>query len=112
MKTQDTKEVFLLTLKNTKRKMPRVPAHLRELALGMLQVGMRTVDVATAINCNVCTVRRLRQRHRETGRTADRPHSGRPRGTIPAQDRYIRTSHLRDRYRMATPGMLRLSAIG
>ena len=82
--------------------MPRVPAHLRERALGMLQGGMRTADVARAINCNVRTVRRLRQRYRETGRTADRPRSGRPRVTTPAQDRYIRTSHLRDRYRMAT----------
>jgi hypothetical protein len=58
--------------------------------------------VARAINCNVRTVRRLRQRYRETGRTADRLHSGRPRVTTPAQDRYIRTSHLRDRYRMST----------
>ena len=39
--------------------MPRVPAHLREHAVGMLQGGMRTADVARAINCNVCTVRRL-----------------------------------------------------
>ena len=35
-----------MTLKNTKRKMPRVPANLRECALGMLQVGLRTADVA------------------------------------------------------------------
>ncbi|XP_067310701.1 uncharacterized protein [Pseudorasbora parva] len=82
--------------------MPRVPAHLRERALGMLQGGMRTADVARAINCRVRTVRRLRQRYRETGRTADHPRSGRPRVTTPAQDRYIRISHLRDRYRMAT----------
>uniref|UniRef100_A0A673ZCS1 Tc1-like transposase DDE domain-containing protein n=1 Tax=Salmo trutta TaxID=8032 RepID=A0A673ZCS1_SALTR len=79
-----------------------VPAHLRECALGMLQGGMRTANVAKAINCNVLTVRRLRQRYWETGRTADHPRSGRPRVTTPAQDRYIRTSHLRDRYRMAT----------
>ena len=72
--------------------MPRVPAHLRECALGMLQGGMRTADVVRAINCNVRTVRRLRQRYRETGRTADRPRSGRPRLTTPQQDRYIRTS--------------------
>ncbi|ROL54157.1 Transposable element Tc1 transposase [Anabarilius grahami] len=82
--------------------MPRVPAHLRERALGMLQGGRRTADVAKAINCHVRTVRRLRQRYRETGRTADHPRSGRPRVTTPAQDRYIRISHLRDRYRMAT----------
>uniref|UniRef100_A0A673VUD7 Transposase Tc1-like domain-containing protein n=1 Tax=Salmo trutta TaxID=8032 RepID=A0A673VUD7_SALTR len=85
--------------------MPRVPAHLRERALGMLQGSTR------AINCNVRTVRCLRHRYRETGRTADCPRKGRQRVTTPAQDRYIRTSHLWDRYRMATttarviPGM-------
>ena len=82
--------------------MHRVPAHLRERALGMLQGGMRTADVARARNCNVRNMRRRRQRYRETGRTADRPRSGRPRVTTPAQDRYIRTSHLQARYRMAT----------
>ena len=82
--------------------MPRVPAHLREHALRILQGGMRTADVTRAINCNVCAVRHLRQCYRETGRTAEHPRSGRPRVTTPAQDRYIRTSHLRDRYRMAT----------
>uniref|UniRef100_A0AAZ3NRJ2 Transposase Tc1-like domain-containing protein n=1 Tax=Oncorhynchus tshawytscha TaxID=74940 RepID=A0AAZ3NRJ2_ONCTS len=77
----------------------------------MLQGVMRTADVSRAINCNVRTVRRLRQRYRETERRADRPRSGRPRVTTPAQDRYIQTSHLRDWYRMATttarvtPGM-------
>ena len=74
--------------------MPRDPAHLREHALGMLQGGMRTAEVTRAINCNVRTVRCLRQRYRETGLTADHPLSGRPRVTTPAQDRYIRTSHL------------------
>ncbi|CDQ74300.1 unnamed protein product [Oncorhynchus mykiss] len=55
--------------------LPRVPAHRCERALGMLQGGMRTADVTRAINCNVSTVRRLRQSYRETGRTADRPRS-------------------------------------
>ena len=59
MKTSDTREAFLPNLKNTKRKMPRVPAHLRERALGMLQGGMRKADVARSINCNDRTVRRL-----------------------------------------------------
>ena len=68
--------------------MPGVPAHLRERALGMLQGGMRTADVARAINYNV-QYGRLRQRNRETGQTVDRPRSGRPRVTTPAQDRYI-----------------------
>ena len=69
--------------------MPRVPAYLRERALGMLQGVMRTADVARAINCNVRTVRCLRQRYRETERTVDHPRSGRPRVTTPAHDRYI-----------------------
>ena len=102
MKTQDTKEAFLLILKKNKRKKPRVPAHLREHSLGMLQGGMRTADVARAINCNVRTVRSLKQRYRVTGRTADRLHSGRPCVTTPVQAWYIRKSHLRDRYRMTT----------
>ena len=63
---------------------------------------MRTADVAREINVNVRPVRRLRQSYRETGQTVVRPRNGRPRVTTPAQDRYIRTSHLRDRYRMAT----------
>ena len=77
--------------------MLRVPAHLRE----------RAADVARAINCNVRTVRRLKQRYRDTGRTADCPRSGRQRVTTSAQDRYIGTSHLRDRYRMATTARVR-----
>uniref|UniRef100_A0AAZ3QEG8 Transposase Tc1-like domain-containing protein n=1 Tax=Oncorhynchus tshawytscha TaxID=74940 RepID=A0AAZ3QEG8_ONCTS len=68
--------------------------------LGMLQGGMRTADEARAIN--VHTVRCLRQRYKETGWTASRPRSGRRRVTTPAQDLYIRTSDLRDKYRMAT----------
>ena len=100
--------------------MPRVPAYLRECVLGMLQGGMRTADVARAINCNVRTVRRLRQLYRETGRTADLPRSGRPRVT-PAQDRYFRTiahaGQVQDvnnnclSYTRNAP-VLRLSAIG
>jgi hypothetical protein len=45
MGTEDTKETFLLTLRNTKGKMPSVPAHLCECALEMLQGSMRTADV-------------------------------------------------------------------
>ena len=94
--------------------MPRVNAHLREHALGMLQGGMRTANVARAIHFNVHTVRRLRRRYRETGQTADHPRSGRPRVTTPAQDRYIRTSDMPELHQERTipPSVLRLSAIG
>ena len=42
--------------------------HVHECALGMLQGGMRTADVAKAIHCDVSTVRCLRQRYNATGR--------------------------------------------
>jgi transposase len=103
--------------------MPRVPANLRECALGMLQVGMRSADVARAINGKVRTVRRLRQRYRETGRATgrqDRPRSDRPRVTTPALDRFIQTSgtgwqqQLLELHQEHTipPSLLKLSAIG
>jgi len=41
--------------------MPRAPGHLCEDAIVLLQRGMRTADVAGAINCNVCIVGCLRQ---------------------------------------------------
>ena len=63
-----------------------VSAHLREHALGMLHGGMRTTDAAKAIHCNVRTVRCLRQRYRETGRTAAPPHSGRPRPAMASEE--------------------------
>jgi transposase len=82
----------------------------------------RIADVARAINDNVRTVRRLRQCYRETGWTADCPHSGRPRVTTPAQDRYIRTCETGTEWqhqhpelhqeRTISPSVLRLSAIG
>ncbi len=44
------KETFLVILKNTRRKMPRVPNHLQEHAIILLQGGMRTANVVRAIN--------------------------------------------------------------
>ena len=53
MKTQDTNETFLLTL-GRKKKMPKVPVHLRERVLGMLQGGMRTADEGNKLQCPYC----------------------------------------------------------
>ena len=49
-----------------------------------------------------CTISRLVQRLRATGRLTDRPRSGRPRVTTQRQDRRIRYVHLRNRLRTAT----------
>ena len=42
------------------------------------------------------------ERRGETGRVADRPRSGRPRGTSQRQDRAIRLAHLRNRHLTTT----------
>lgn len=90
--------------------MPRLPQNLRERAVGMLQAGMRLVQIARQLGTTSRTVRRLRERFNATGVTNDRPRSGRPRVTTRGQDRYIVTSHLRDRFMPAvvtarnTPG--------
>ena len=55
-------------------------------------------------DCRCGQGNKLQCQYCETPKTAlqgDRADSGRPHVT-PAQERYIRTSHLRDRYRMAT----------
>ena len=90
--------------------MPRLPQNLRERAVGMLQAGMRTVQIARQLGTTSRTIRRLRETFNATGVTNDRPRSGRSRVTTRGEDRYILTSHLRDRYMPAvatsrnTPG--------
>ena len=44
----------------------------------------------------------LSNRFRKTGTTSDCPRPGRPSVTTRRQDRYIRSSHLRNRFRPAT----------
>ena len=75
---------------------------MRERAIGMLNAGMSIRAIAAQLNVHHSTIIRLRQRFQQTGRTANRPHRRRPRATTPAQDRYIRLVHLRDRFRPAT----------
>lgn len=82
--------------------MPRLAAEMRERAVGMLMAGMSQEQVARTVGTTSRTIRRLTQRLRETGKTADTPRSGRPRVTTPAQDRRMVTSHLRDRFMAAT----------
>ena len=75
---------------------------MRERAIGMLNAGMSIRAIAAQLNAHYSTIIRLRQRFQQTGRTANRPHRRRPRANTPAQDRYIRLVHLRDRFRPAT----------
>ena len=75
--------------------MPRLSQEARNQAIGMIRAGMTMRAVAGLFNVDKNTVDRLVQRHRVSGSVTDRPRSGRPRVTTPAQDQYLRTRHLR-----------------
>ena len=54
------------------------------------------------VGSSVQAVRSLRRRFVQTRSTEDFPRSGRPRVTMPEQDRYILNQHLRNRFLTAT----------
>ena len=66
-------------------------------AFGMLEAGMRQVEVARRLGVSQSVISRLRTRLAQTNITLDRRQSGRPRSTSQAQDRFLRTSALRSR---------------
>ena len=70
---------------------------MRNRALGMLRAGMTMTRVARQIGVSTSVIHRLHSRFAQTNSAADRPRSGRPRCTTPAEDRYLRTSALRTR---------------
>lgn len=82
--------------------MPRLTEVERNQAIGMLNAGMAEREVGRRFGCHRCTITRLSRRYRQTGVTRDRPRSGQPRVTTVAQDRRMRTMHLRDRFMPAT----------
>ena len=75
----------------------RLTMDVRNRAVGMLQAGMTQINVARRIGVSPSVIHRLISRFTQTNSTADRPRTGRPRCTTPAQDRYLRTSALRSR---------------
>ncbi|XP_048245276.1 uncharacterized protein LOC125376897 [Haliotis rufescens] len=95
--------------------MPRLDAATRNIAIGRLQAGESQSSVARRLNVSQSTISRLATRYNQTGTTHDRPRTGRPRVTTPAQDRYIRVLHLRDRTATGestaarVPGLRRIS---
>lgn len=58
-------------------------------AVGMLESGLRQVDVAEALGVSQSVISRLAKRERETGSANERPRSGRPKKTSPADDRFL-----------------------
>ncbi|XP_048255108.1 uncharacterized protein LOC125381706 [Haliotis rufescens] len=65
-------------------------------------MGATQRQLARTFNCSQTTISKLIIRYQQTGETQDRPRSGRPRVTTPAEDRYIRQIHLRNRCVTAT----------
>ena len=82
--------------------MPRLSREERLIALGMIQANMNYSQVARHFGCSRTAIRKLVERHAETGSVDDRPRPGRERVTTPEQDRYIRLLHLRNRFRSAS----------
>ena len=70
-------------------------------AIGMLR-NMSVNDVAAHFNVNRMTIFCLQRRENQTGDVVDLPRSGRPYKTTAAEDRLIRTTHLRDRFKSAS----------
>ena len=83
------------------RKMPRLSEAQRHEAVGMLR-SMAATDVARFFNVHKSTIHRLSQRLAQSGTVSDRRRSGRPRVTSVAEDRHIRTTHLRERFTTAS----------
>ena len=82
--------------------MSQMNASVRENALGRLQAGQSQSEVARALHVSQSTISRLWHRFEQTGSSAPAPRSGRPRVTTQAQDRYIRVTHLRNRFQSAS----------
>ena len=66
-------------------------------AIGMLEAGMRQVEVARRLGVSQSVISRLRTRLAQTNSTLDRRRSGRPRSTSQAQERFLHTPALRSR---------------
>ncbi|XP_048257532.1 uncharacterized protein LOC125383253 [Haliotis rufescens] len=65
-------------------------------------MGATHRQISRTFNCSQTTISKLIIRYQQAGQTQDRPRSGRPRVTTPAEDRYIRQIHLRNRCVTAT----------
>lgn len=82
--------------------MPRLTEAQRNNAIGHLEAGESQSAIARQLNVSQSTIARLWHRYQQHGSSRDRPRSGRPRVTTPAQDRFIRLRHLRNRFTTAS----------
>ena len=96
--------------------MPNLTNHQISMVIGMSQAGLSNIEISRRFNIHRNTVTNTLKRYQATGSTSELPRSGRPRVTDDRDDLYIRTMHLRDRFRHATytarnlPSLQRVSA--
>ena len=81
--------------------MPRLTKEQRHEAIRMLR-ALPVTSVARFFNVHKTTIHRLVQKVRNNGPVSDRQRSGRPRKTSDAEDRHIRTAHLRNRFKTSS----------
>ena len=67
----------------------------------LLENGVRQVEVAKQFAVSQSVVSRLYHRYQQTGLYQDRPRAGRTRALIALQDRYLRTTVLRNHLNLA-----------
>lgn len=82
--------------------MARLSEADRNRIIGMLQAGLSKREVARRMNYTRATIYRTWARFQQLGNVRDLPRSGRPKVTTRNQDRYIRLTHARDRFKPAT----------
>ena len=70
--------------------------------VGMMIAGWGNTRIAEYFGVHVSTVQRIIALYNSTGDVKERARSGRPRITTRAQDHYITTVHLMDRFKPAT----------
>ena len=68
----------------------------------MVQSGASYAHIARIMNGTKLMITRLIQQYRVTGRTADRPRSGRPRITTANDDHHLHILHLHNKFLMVS----------
>ena len=95
----------LATVDNLKfgvKVMPGLNEAQRNNAISHLEAWESQSAIARQLNVSQSTIARLWHRYQQHGSSRDRPRSGRPCVTTPAQDRFIRLRHLRNRFTTAS----------
>ena len=78
-------------------------AHVeRERAIGMLKAYVAPLVVAKRFRCHCRTIGRLKNRFQQVGTTLHHPRPGRRPVSTQRQDRDFLTSHLRNRFHLAS----------